>query len=573
MIKNDLSQLIIDNSPVGISITNEQGKYIYVNDAYCKIFGFAKSEILDSNFAHVLLESRPEYLQDIYNGYTGGIDSDRRNQEVVKKNSEKINILSQTRSIIGEDGSPLTVNYVIDVTKETGLAKDLNFRLRFERLMTGLATYINSLNIKEYKNGISHILEETGKFAGADYATVFVQNIEDKFDREGEWFRKETGEGFEGINISLMENLPSISKLLKKGVIVNIDNIIKDNTVMGSSEKQILLKLGIRSMFIYPIKIAENISAKIIYIKYLEFKDWLPQMEYFVKIIAELIHSLIIRKRNNYKIKEYTWMLENINDKLSSAYKKLNDEVKKARDLHYRFLPKKWPENGRYKFSSYYFPSEYIGGDFYNYIDTEDYIIFYLVDITGHGIDGAMLNIFVRDTINHYVYAGQNKTNGPYKLIQHILQKYFQENFPQDYFISIIVGSIEKNSGILKLCNSGIQVPPFLIEANGKILRPDSMLPPITNTIDLKIYDHPETENTFLFKGGSTLFITTDGLTEAKFRGEMIGEDWLYNVLEKNHDNTTHQIKEKVNNEFLQHTGGLEGDDDISYLIVKSINS
>ncbi len=81
----------------------------------------------------------------------------------------------------------------------------------------------------------------------------------------------------------------------------------------------------------------------------------------------------------------------------------MDKEISKAQQVHKQILPQSLPSIETISFAAYYQPAEKMGGDFYDVIHRGNKLIFYLSDVSGHGMDGAMLSLFVKHTINSYI--------------------------------------------------------------------------------------------------------------------------------------------------------------------------
>ena len=55
------------------------------------------------------------------------------------------------------------------------------------------------------------------------------------------------------------------------------------------------------------------------------------------------------------------------------------------------------------------------GGDFYDMIELEDQIIFYVSDVSGHDLSSSMLNIFLKEAVNSYLLYHHDFNKGAYK--------------------------------------------------------------------------------------------------------------------------------------------------------------
>ena len=88
--------------------------------------------------------------------------------------------------------------------------------------------------------------------------------------------------------------------------------------------------------------------------------------------------------------KEYESELKEKSRQLKAANDKILEDLNKAKVLHEQFLPSDFPPLEELECASYYQPAKKIGGDFYNVLKMDDRLIFYIVDVTGHALDGAM---------------------------------------------------------------------------------------------------------------------------------------------------------------------------------------
>lgn len=60
---------IIETTTIGICITDEEGNYRAVNDAYTQILGYAKSELIGKNFLMVVPKEKKEDLRELHDQF------------------------------------------------------------------------------------------------------------------------------------------------------------------------------------------------------------------------------------------------------------------------------------------------------------------------------------------------------------------------------------------------------------------------------------------------------------------------------------------------------------------------
>jgi len=182
-----------------------------------------------------------------------------------------------------------------------------------------------------------------------------------------------------------------------------------------------------------------------------------------------------------------------------------------------------------------YRPAGKIGADFYQTIELDEKNIFYISDITGHSLDGAFLNIFLRETIKTFLTSRlQIKQNLELdKLIEFINYQFRTEDFPEDYFISLLLFVLDKETTEVKYINAGFHIAPILLEGAEKH-QLTAKGPPISKAIKPEMYEFREQE--FALNPNSTLVVTTDGLIEETGTKGRYGEErWETNIVQNHH--------------------------------------
>lgn len=248
---------------------------------------------------------------------------------------------------------------------------------------------------------------------------------------------------------------------------------------------------------------------------------------------------------------------------------KLQNEMKRAKEIHEQFLPKKSPDIPGISISSYYKPATYLGGDFYNYIQLEENLLFYLSDVSGHDLSASLLNIFLKETINSYIieHQNQNKEINISDLIEFINYRYRQENFNPEYFICLILGTININNFKLELINAGIHIPPVIIKNNGQLNKITCGGMPI-NMVSQSNKMYSVCSHKLV--PGETLFLTTDGFIESRDNtNEQFGYTKMEKILKNNHDISSNNLMKEFVDNFNIFLGDSTNQDDLTALAIK----
>ncbi len=115
---------IIDSTPLGIVITNEECKIEYVNSAYAQLYGYQPSELIGNSFTMIVPPDKREFWIDLHAKYLAGYKDIRGEWEVRHKTGKPIYILADAARIVGTDGKPKKVTFVSDISELIKLKDD-----------------------------------------------------------------------------------------------------------------------------------------------------------------------------------------------------------------------------------------------------------------------------------------------------------------------------------------------------------------------------------------------------------------------------------------------------------------
>lgn len=283
--------------------------------------------------------------------------------------------------------------------------------------------------------------------------------------------------------------------------------------------------------------------------------------------VMALIRNVTEQKMGERRIQGYNRQLKLQQQELEELYRQLDEEISKARSIHETGLLQEFPSIEGLSIAAFYQPAQNLGGDFYYVLQKGNKLVIYLSDVTGHGLDGAMLSAFVKNTINSYLAMAQEEEITPEAMIAFLTEQYQKERYPSEYFLSIYLAVLDLMSWTLHYLGAGFQDFPLLFMGEGEIQEldntglpispviPDDLLNTIVKTIDLP--------------AGSTLLFTTDGLTEQLVKN-IEYKSRLKPVFSQHASYPPEVMVYAVNEDFKDfNQGSGQGDDDITFLVLQ----
>ncbi len=294
--------------------------------------------------------------------------------------------------------------------------------------------------------------------------------------------------------------------------------------------------------------------------------DYITKPISIPKLKARLKSHLTLKLLND-TLKENYRELAEAKLKTDDLYRRLDKEMEKARILHEQTLPRSFPSVEGITFAAYYRPALKLGGDYYHVSHKDNKLIIYLTDVAGHGLDGAMLNVFIKEAINGYIFIKPASLK-PRSMLQYLHSRYCGEDYPYDYFVCIFLAVLDLRTMELSYASAGFQSLPLIVrDGRQEVLSSEG--PPISAVFHPELADFPE--NRCVITPGTTLFISTDGLPEQiDPNGQQYGETGrLEAVLNQNSSLPPEQIVKKINNDFNNFISNSDIDDDVTFFILQ----
>lgn len=256
--------------------------------------------------------------------------------------------------------------------------------------------------------------------------------------------------------------------------------------------------------------------------------------------------------------------------------KKLEVEISNAVKIHRRFLPEALPDTENIAFASLYIPAEELGGDLYDVFKVdngllndyfEQYVCF-IADVSGHGLDSAMLAIFIKDTIKSYFRLKHvpGQLLSPKEIMHFFIEQYIKEGYPDEYLVCLYIAVFDLRTKELTYCNAGIHTCPFLIRDGDSIMELDSAGLPISSAIDTELLKYEDA--TLPLSVSATMFIMSDGLPEQRSKSKFY-ESRLKKLAAEIYSMKPCQIVKRIHEDFTDFLNYEKIKDDITLVVVK----
>ncbi len=247
--------------------------------------------------------------------------------------------------------------------------------------------------------------------------------------------------------------------------------------------------------------------------------------------------------------------------KANLEQERIGSELRIAKNIQKEMLPHSF-SLGRDDLDVYgsLTPAREVGGDLFDFFVRDEKLFFCIGDVSGKGVPSAI----VMAVIHAMFRMASANENNPAKIMQ-IVNETASEGNESNMFVTMFVGVLDLPTGHLCYCDAGHDAPFIMVDGQWSMVKVTPHLP-IGVFADVD-YGMEEIQ----VQPDSTLFLYTDGLTEAK-RGpkQMFGLQRTEDVLSKcaQQQLMPQQILETVSEEVHRFIGNAEQSDDLTMLAI-----
>jgi sigma-B regulation protein RsbU (phosphoserine phosphatase) len=244
---------------------------------------------------------------------------------------------------------------------------------------------------------------------------------------------------------------------------------------------------------------------------------------------------------------------------------RLEQELLTARRVQMGLLPRQLPSIPGWEFVIRWKPARQVGGDYYDFIYTEDgQLGLVIADVTDKGMPAALFMAFTRSIIHANLDHAIDPAAGITRANRLICQE--SEN---GLFVTLFYGLLNPQTGQIVYVNAGHN-PPILVTSprEGRSCQV-AWLPGTGMPLGVE-EDNLYTQNVVQLKSGDFIVLYTDGITEAIDADKnQFGMERLQQVLLDNQGLTSDEIVVALEKAIDQFTGDLAPFDDITVLIAR----
>lgn len=170
-------------------------------------------------------------------------------------------------------------------------------------------------------------------------------------------------------------------------------------------------------------------------------------------------------------------------------------------------------------------PAKEVGGDFYDvFMIDQDHLCFLIADVSGKGVPAALFMTMAKTHIKNFATVGLPLAEVAVRANNQLCYKN-----ESGMFVTAFICVLDVRSGEVQFVNAGHNCP-FVQKQDGAF----EMFRAKANLVFGLMEDVPYREQTLTLNPGDSIYLYTDGVTEALNPAqELLGDDRLYEILNR----------------------------------------
>lgn len=239
---------------------------------------------------------------------------------------------------------------------------------------------------------------------------------------------------------------------------------------------------------------------------------------------------------------------------------RLEEELSLARQIQKDLLPKELPKGNDFEFAAYSEPSRYVGGDFYDFLNTKRNTLGIVVaDVSGKGMPAALMVSQIQAMFRSEV----RNTDSIVRILQNV-NYLMSTTTSSEKFVTLFYAEYDPENRIMHYANAGHNYP-IVINSEGEhvFLIEGGLLMGAFKEATYK-------SDSLKLNPGDLVFFYTDGINEAfSPEGDQYGEERLLDLITRIRNQSAQEIADRVVKEVIDFSSTEIPQDDMTVVAFK----
>lgn len=157
-----LFSVIFDVVSIGLCVTDTEGMFSRVNNAYCSMYGYSKEELIGQPIEKVIEPQNQHAIRQMYDNFMAGNEKDSAMElMIVSRNGAHLSVHLSSTVIYRNDGKKYLVSALVDITEHRQAQQNTMIALERERQLHEIKTNFVQMVSHEFRTPLTTVLSYT----------------------------------------------------------------------------------------------------------------------------------------------------------------------------------------------------------------------------------------------------------------------------------------------------------------------------------------------------------------------------------------------------------------------------
>lgn len=298
---------IFNNAALGIVVTDSCQRMLQANKHFLTMLGYEREEDLLRLTVREI--THPDHRQQSNtaksNLRSGNSDYIHMEKRYLRRDGSFFwgeVFVTPVKNSRDEENTCVAMIHDIDERKKAHQA--LEYRVRYERLISQISSEMINLGIDEIDSAVDRVLRTIGEFADVDRSYVFLFDLDDRtMDNTHEWCRQGIASQIDRLKNIPIDEFGWITKRTLGNETICIENLA-DLPGSAAPEKQEFELEGIQSLVMVPLSSAGKVIGFVGFDAVRERKAWPEDMVSLLNLVGDTIANALERRRAEKALRE-----------------------------------------------------------------------------------------------------------------------------------------------------------------------------------------------------------------------------------------------------------------------------
>jgi PAS domain S-box-containing protein len=307
--QRDFFSQVMDANPSGITVTNSQGRFEYVNPAYARMIGRAADELGGLGPQDVTVFEDQDTLNRELDRRRSG-QTTTYETRLTNPNGSLTPVLITAAPRMDQGKVSGTIATITDLTERKRIEENLAYREAFENELVQLSGAFVNFSVDEIDDLFNHVLQRIGEFCAVDRSYIFLFDLaHSSMSNTHEWCA--AGIQAERGNLQNVpcDILPSWMAALRRFEPIHIPQV-SALPESWRAEREILDPQGVQSLAVVPIPYAHNLLGFVGFDSVRHPRVWKDEEIQLLGVLAGFFASALERRLAEQALRETNRRLE-----------------------------------------------------------------------------------------------------------------------------------------------------------------------------------------------------------------------------------------------------------------------